>query len=102
MSIQVHPDEDYVVSQNNEKGRQDESYYVVQTGQGAKTYLASTKKPTWRNSSGPRVARRRTEPPSPTTAYVNAQPSEPGSQFLIPAGTIHSSGRNRWCWRSGA
>jgi len=95
MSIQVHPDEDYVVSRNNEKGRQDESYYVVQTGQGAKTYLGF--------NEGIDVeefieAARRAEKngtPVDYKRYINAQPSKPGSQFLIPAGTIHSSGRNQ-------
>jgi hypothetical protein len=39
MSIQVHPDEKYVVGNNNEFGRQDESYYIVTTAQDAKTYI---------------------------------------------------------------
>ena len=29
------------------------------------------------------------------TKYVNAEESIPGKQFMIPAGTIHSSGRNQ-------
>ena len=39
MSIQCHPDADWVVKQHGELGRQDESYYVCVAGQGACTYL---------------------------------------------------------------
>ncbi|HCA70937.1 MAG TPA: phosphoheptose isomerase, partial [Lachnospiraceae bacterium] len=38
MSIQVHPDGEFVKENNGELGRQDESYYMVVTGQQAKTY----------------------------------------------------------------
>ena len=27
--------------------------------------------------------------------YINSVPSRPGMQFLLPAGTIHASGRNQ-------
>ena len=95
MSIQVHPDEDYVVSQNNEKGRQDESYYVVQTGQGAKTYLGFNEDADAEEFIRAAQRSEKDGTPVPYDRYVNAQPSKPGSQFLIPAGTIHSSGRNQ-------
>ena len=39
MSIQLHPGEKFVTEENGELGRQDESYYIVATGQDAKTYL---------------------------------------------------------------
>lgn len=43
MSIQCHPGEKYVTENNGELGRQDESYYIVETGQGARTYLGFQK-----------------------------------------------------------
>ncbi len=39
MSIQLHPGHDYVVNNHNELGRQDESYYIVEAAQRARTYL---------------------------------------------------------------
>ena len=41
MSVQVHPDEDFVIENYDEFGRQDEAYYVIATGHGAKTYCLS-------------------------------------------------------------
>jgi mannose-6-phosphate isomerase class I len=95
MSIQVHPPEAYVVSQNDELGRQDESYYIVATGQKAKTYIG------FRDDADPeefiakaRQAERFGEPLD-HDQYVHSVPSRPGLQFMLPAGTIHSSGRNQ-------
>ena len=39
MSIQVHSGHDYNINNYNEFGRQDESYYIVATGHGAKTFI---------------------------------------------------------------
>ena len=39
MSIQCHPDAEYVIKNHDELGRQDESYYICLAGQGARTYL---------------------------------------------------------------
>ncbi|MDW7658242.1 MAG: class I mannose-6-phosphate isomerase, partial [Bacillota bacterium] len=95
MSIQVHPPEDYITKNYHELGRQDESYYVVATGQGAKTYIG------FKNGADVEAfiekARRADQYGEgfDHDQYVCAHPSKPGSQFLLPAGTIHSSGRNQ-------
>ncbi|NLB44819.1 MAG: phosphoheptose isomerase [Clostridiaceae bacterium] len=95
MSIQVHPPADYVTQNYNELGRQDESYYVVVTGQGAKTYIG------FRDDADPEEfiekARRADEHGEALDhdRYVHSLPSKPGMQFMLPAGTIHSSGRNQ-------
>ncbi|HWR11712.1 MAG TPA: class I mannose-6-phosphate isomerase [Rectinemataceae bacterium] len=95
MSIQCHPDSAYVREHNDELGRQDESYYIVTAGQDAKTYcgfqegsdveefIAECKRS---ESSGGAMDHDK---------YVRSEPSKPGMQFLIPAGTIHASGRNQ-------
>jgi mannose-6-phosphate isomerase class I len=95
MSIQCHPDSNYVRSNNGELGRQDESYYIVVSGQEAKTYCGF--------QNGCDVSEFITEikrseleaVPIDHDKYVYAEPSKPGMQFLIPAGTIHASGRNQ-------
>jgi len=95
MSIQVHPPRDYARAQFNERVQQDESYYVVATGHDAKTYLG------WRDgASVPEFfedAKRSAagEQPVDYERYVGSIPSRPGDQFLIPAGTVHASGRNQ-------
>lgn len=95
MSIQVHPPEDYIREHFNELGRQDESYYVITTGQGAQTYLGfhqDTDVEAFIEKA--RLADERGEA-FDHDQYVKPYPSIPGRQFLIPAGTIHSSGRNQ-------
>jgi hypothetical protein len=95
MSIQVHPPEAYVRRQNDELGRQDESYYIVATGQGAKTYIG------FRDDADPEefIAKARRADlygePFDYDQYISTTPSIPGRQVLLPAGTIHSSGRNQ-------
>lgn len=95
MSIQVHPDGEYIRSNNDELGRQDESYYIVVAGQDAKTYCGFTE-----NASVDEfisnAKRAETEKVGfDHDKYVNSFPSKPGMQFMIPAGTIHASGRNQ-------
>lgn len=95
MSIQVHSDHDYNVKNFNELGRQDESYYIVATGHGAKTFIGfnddidpdefilETKKSEKEGTS------------IDYEKYINHINSLPGVQVMLPAGTIHSSGRNQ-------
>jgi mannose-6-phosphate isomerase len=95
MSIQVHPDEAYVKKNNNELGRQDESYYIIVAGQQAKTYIG------FNNDADVEEfieKARRAEKYGEKfnhDDYINSEPSTPGMQFMIPAGTIHASGRNQ-------
>ena len=95
MSIQCHPDADYVTSNHGELGRQDESYYIVITGQGAKTYLGFQEEDSCEKFF---AEARRVEYSTEQIdyeKYVHAVPSVPGTQVMIPAGTIHASGRNQ-------
>ncbi|MFA6505529.1 MAG: class I mannose-6-phosphate isomerase [Treponemataceae bacterium] len=95
MSIQVHPDEDYAVKNNNELGRQDESYYIVEAAQDAKTYLGFKDGADTSGFLSEIFRSEREHAPIDYAAYVNAVPSKPGLQIMIPAGTIHASGRNQ-------
>jgi mannose-6-phosphate isomerase class I len=95
MSIQCHPDSEYVKKQNNELGRQDESYYIVAAGQEAKTYCGFNQDCDVEAFIARCKTAERTMEPFDHDAYVYAEPSRPGMQFLIPAGTIHASGRNQ-------
>lgn len=95
MSIQCHPTRDYIRTENGEFDRQDESYYIVTADQGARTYLGFQDGANIdeffrqvRHSSLHAM-------PVDYQKYVNAVESRPGVQVMIPAGTIHASGRNQ-------
>lgn len=95
MSVQLHPGEEFLVKNHGELGRQDESYYIVETGQDAKTYLG------FNGGADPEeflheVKRSEKEhTPVDYQKYIHAVSSKPGVQVMIPAGTIHASGRNQ-------
>lgn len=95
MSIQCHPDEDYVVGNHRELGRQDESYYVCITGQGAKTFLGFQQEGSCEAFLADAKHAEKTGELIDYETYLNYVPSQPGTQVMIPAGTIHASGRNQ-------
>lgn len=95
MSIQCHPGEKYVVSNHGEFGRQDESYYVVIADQGAKTYLGFNEPDSCEKFFAEAEKVEKTHELMDYEKYVNYVPSIPGTQVMIPAGTIHASGRNQ-------
>lgn len=95
MSIQVHPGEEYCKKNFGDFGRQDESYYIVATGHGAKTYCGFQQ-----DADVPAFIRECKKSETEKTKvdydkYVHSVPSVPGRQFMQPGGTIHASGRNQ-------
>lgn len=100
MSVQVHPDEAFVIENYNEFGRQDEAYYVIAAGHGAKTYcgfkgdgrefLELAKKS---EIDGTDIDYKK---------YINSVDSVPGRQIMLPAGTIHASGQNQFILELGS
>lgn len=95
MSIQCHPDADYVMKNHNELGRQDESYYVCVTAQGAKTYLGFKEENSCSAFFEEARKAEKTHELIDYEKYINSVPSVPGTQVMIPAGTVHASGRNQ-------
>ncbi|MFA6568739.1 MAG: class I mannose-6-phosphate isomerase [Victivallales bacterium] len=95
MSIQVHPDREYAKKNFNEHGGQDESYYIVATGHGAKTFVGLNDGV---DAAEFIAAAKRSEAdytPVNYEKYINHIDSTPGIQVMLPAGTVHSSGRNQ-------
>ncbi len=95
MSIQCHPGSEYVRKNNNELGRQDESYYIVTAGQGAKTYCGFQNDCDVEAFFAEVKRSEKHATPIDHDKYVYSAPSVPGMQFMLPAGTIHASGRNQ-------
>ena len=95
MSIQCHSGGKFNVENYNEFGRQDESYYVVITGHEAKTFIG------FRDDADIPAFFKEIEAadtehkPCDYMKYVSYEESRPGLQVMLPAGTIHSSGRNQ-------
>ena len=95
MSVQCHPGEEYVVKNHGELGRQDESYYVCVTAQGAKTFLGFKEESSCEEFFSEARRAEKTHELIDYEKYINSVPSVPGTQLMIPAGTVHASGRNQ-------
>lgn len=95
MSIQVHPGGEYIRENNDELGRQDESYYIVTAGQEAKTYCGFTENADVEEFISNTKLAETKKIGFDHDNYIYSRPSRPGMQFLLPAGTIHASGRNQ-------
>ncbi len=95
MSIQLHPGEKFVTEENGELGRQDESYYIVDIAQGAKTYLGFCKDVDVDEFVEKLLDSEKNGTPVDYQKYVYGVQSMPGTQVMIPAGTIHASGQNQ-------
>ncbi|MCI8297046.1 MAG: hypothetical protein HFG22_14445 [Lachnospiraceae bacterium] len=100
MSIQVHPDEDFVIEQYDEFGRQDEAYYVIATGHGARTYCGFK----GRAEEFIQLAERAEKEGEAVDyqQYIHSIESIPGRQIMLPAGTVHASGRNQFILELGS
>ena len=95
MSIQCHSGGEYNVKNYNEFGRQDESYYVVVTGYDAKTFIGFRDDADIPQFFRDIEAADTEHKPCDYMKYVSYEESKPGLQVMLPAGTIHSSGRNQ-------
>ena len=95
MAIQVHGDLSYLNENFGEPIGQNESYYIVAVGPKAKTYLGL--RDTVKLEEFYEAARNAEIRGIPFNhdEYVNSIPSQEGILFLIPAGTVHASGRNQ-------
>ena len=94
LSLQVHPTTDYIHDKFGMSYTQDESYYILDAGEDACVYLGL------KDGVDPdemlvslREARDGGRP-FDAEKYVNRFPAKKHDHFLIPAGTIHCSGKN--------
>jgi mannose-6-phosphate isomerase class I len=94
LSLQVHPLTEYMRSHFGVHYTQDESYYMLDTDEGAcvRLGLKSGVDPAAMIADLRRAQSDGVE--FPVDAYVNRFPAKRHDHFLIPAGTVHCSGAN--------
>ncbi len=102
MSVQVHSGHDYNIENFNELGRQDESYYIVATGHGAKTFVGFNEDADVDEFISEAKKSEKEFTRIDYEKYINHVQSYPGVQIMIPAGTIHASGRNQVVLETGS
>ena len=94
LSLQVHPTADYISSAFGMAYTQDESYYILDAGEDACVYLGlkedADKEEMFRALRRAQAG----EEVFDAEKYVNKIPASKHDHFLIPAGTIHCSGKN--------
>ena len=94
LSLQVHPLNEYIREHFGMSYTQDESYYMLDAGDGAEVFLG------FRDGVNPAAVARdlaKSEAGGgafPAEKYIARWPAKKHDHFLIPAGTIHCSGAN--------
>jgi hypothetical protein len=94
LSLQVHPLTEYIQDRFGMQYTQDESYYVVDAGEGACVYLG-LKEGVDREAMIRDLRQAQAGGASfPDERYVNRWPARKHDHFLIPGGTVHCSGKD--------
>lgn len=94
LSIQCHPTQKYIQQKFGEKITQDETYYILDCKPDAKVYLG------FKDDIQPDKFRKVLEEsaqeniPIKIEDYIQVHPAHKHDLFLIPNGTVHSSGKN--------
>lgn len=94
LSVQVHPSKEYISDNFGEAITQDETYYILDCEKDAKVYLG------FQEDINPEEFRKALEDSQTNNQtieierYVQAFPAHKHDLFLIPNGTVHSSGVN--------
>ncbi|HJW17147.1 MAG TPA: ROK family protein [Flavisolibacter sp.] len=94
LSIQCHPSLDYIQKEFGENITQDETYYILDCKDDSQVYLGFREDI---NAEGFKAALERSYQENEVVEieqFVQKFPSKKHDFFLIPNGTIHSSGRN--------
>ena len=94
LSLQVHPLTEYIQDRFGMHYTQDESYYVLDAAEGSSVFLGlrdevdrAAMVRDLRRAQGGGVA-------FPDERYVSRWPARKHDHFLIPAGTVHASGKD--------
>ena len=94
LSLQVHPLPDYLKDVFGFPYPQDESYYVMEADDDACVYLGIQNGIDGTAMVPALEQAQQGGSPFDAEKYVNKWPAKKHDHFLIPAGTVHASGRN--------
>ncbi len=94
LSLQVHPLRNYIREHFGMSYTQDESYYILDSGEGSHLYLGLKTGVDPRRMRQDLEAAQAGEMAFPAEQYVNLWPTQKHDHFSIPAGTIHCSGKD--------
>ncbi len=94
LSLQVHPKTQFIREHFGMQYTQDESYYMLDAGDDANVYLGLKTHIDREAMIGQLKAALGTDVSFSAETYVNRFPARKHDHFLIPAGTIHCSGKN--------
>lgn len=94
LSLQVHPLAAYIREHFGMAYTQDESYYILDAAPDSVVFLGLKENIDRRRMVADLQSAQEGHYPFPAERYVNAWPARKHDHFLIPAGTIHCSGRN--------
>ncbi|WP_246153754.1 class I mannose-6-phosphate isomerase [Terriglobus albidus] len=95
LSLQVHPRNEYIQREFGMKYTQDESYYILEAKPNGSVYLGLKADINCETMAKElRAAQADDDTEFEAERYVNRFPAQKHDHFLIPAGTIHCSGRD--------
>ena len=94
LSLQVHPLTEYIQSKFGMHYTQDESYYMLDSEDDGSVYLGTKTGVNPEELIEEFRKAQRGEGIFPDEKYINKFPAKKHDHFLIPAGTIHCSGKN--------
>lgn len=92
LSLQVHPLTEYIKKQFGMQYTQDESYYMLDAGEGACVYLGLKDNVDQKQMIEDLRRANKGEIEFDAEKYINKFPAKKHDHFLIPAGTCHCSG----------
>ncbi len=94
LSLQVHPLTEYIQEQFGMHYTQDESYYMLDAGEDAKVYLGIKEGINPAEMIADLKLAETGAKKFDDEKFVNNFPAKKHDHFLIPAGTVHCSGKN--------
>jgi mannose-6-phosphate isomerase class I len=93
LSLQVHPTTEYIQNAFGMHYTQDESYYMLDAEEDASVYLGLCDATRPRDMLAALKGAQNGDAPFDAERFVNRWPAKKHDHFLIPAGTVHCSGR---------
>lgn len=94
LSLQVHPLTEYIQENFGMHYTQDESYYILDAKDDGAVYLGVKEGIDPKEMIADLKAAQQGSTRFPDEKYINRFPAKKHDHFLIPAGTVHCSGKN--------